>query len=220
MKYKSLPPIFNRLIFIAVTLLIVVLLAMLFFKPTSCCSEDISSDELKIINKAAEGGDVKAMMRLYYFHGDNGDGDEARRWLTLAANMNDANAQDQLSYILLLSNKPEDTANGLRYLQSAAKAGLPVAQEGLGRRLRDGDGIPQDTMQAEYWYRKASDAGSPQAMLALANLLIGKNITQERLSEALRWNSVALSSSQIKKGSFTEKELLAQRVLILKKYQK
>ena len=63
-------------------------------------------------------------------------------------------------------------SGGLRGLVSRAEGGDGGAALRLGRfYLEGGEGLPRDPLSASLWFRRAAEAGEPEAMAALAQML-------------------------------------------------
>jgi TPR repeat protein len=61
-------------------------------------------------------------------------------------------------------------ANALASDQNAAANGDQSAQLEMGKRYRDGDGVPKDLGKAKEWFAKSAAQGNQQATRALANM--------------------------------------------------
>ena len=57
---------------------------------------------------------------------------------------------------------------------AAAEQGHMYAQFNLGSSYANGDGVPQDMVEAEKWYRKAAEQGYEDAIAALKALESGE----------------------------------------------
>lgn len=80
------------------------------------------------------------------------------------------------------SPSPRDLPE-LARIRLAAEGGDPDAMNRLGLRYWMGDGVFQSADEAEGWFRRGAEVGSPEAVLNLGSLLIG----QGRIREALPW---------------------------------
>jgi len=87
----------------------------------------------------------------------------------------DANAQWMLGQALLTGSLgTTDDAEAVRWLQLAADQGHALAQRDLGMLYEQGQGVPQDVLEAFFWYSLASRHDSGRAKLrrdALAAML-------------------------------------------------
>lgn len=86
--------------------------------------------------------------------------------------------------------KPTRT-QGIATLKRQAPAGIPPAQNSLGRAYDLGQGVPQDYAQAASWYRGAAEQGIAAAQYRLAVLYAkGKGVPQD-YKEAVHWTQKA-----------------------------
>lgn len=88
------------------------------------------------------------------------DMSEAEKWFRLAAEQGHARAQYELgSWYSILSassmstTQEADAAEAAKWFRKAAEQGLGWAQLNMGHRYADGDGVPQDYVQAFAWLR-------------------------------------------------------------------
>ena len=98
--------------------------------------------------------------------------DEKLRWLTVAAEGGQAEAQYQL-YLFMMKSSMADYKfrSALDWLQSAAESGFADAQYELGRNLIQGNqqlGIERNSKNARQWWEKAAVNGHGRAMEELA----------------------------------------------------
>lgn len=86
------------------------------------------------------------------------------------------------------------SADQIRVLRQQAAAGDTEAELALGRRYAEGDGVPQDAVQAASLFRKAAEAGNDRAQLALGILYRdGIGVPQDQ-QESVRWIRKAAES--------------------------
>jgi uncharacterized protein len=72
-----------------------------------------------------------------------------------------------------------------------ADQGYPAAQNSLGARYRDGQGVAQDFVEALKWFRRAADQGYAEAQFNLALMYdTGKGITKD-YAQAVKWFRLA-----------------------------
>jgi TPR repeat protein len=71
-------------------------------------------------------------------------------------------------------------AMGLAELKTYAEANVPEAQLELASRYDAGRGVAKDSIEATTWYRKAAEAGSNDATLALADRLIEGTAAEQK----------------------------------------
>jgi TPR repeat protein len=84
------------------------------------------------------------------------------------------------------------------WMRKAAEQNLAAGQQGLGVLYEDGDGVPEDDIQAATWYRKAVDQNYVPAMNDLARLLATtkeKTIRNPQQAIALATKAVASGSN-------------------------
>jgi len=83
---------------------------------------------------------------------------DAEKWLRLAAEQGDADAQCSLATAYQRGwFGGFDDEEALRWLRKAAAQGLPNAQFSLGQVYEYGEGVPESNSLAASWYRKAAD---------------------------------------------------------------
>lgn len=89
-----------------------------------------------------------------------------------AAQEGNAEAQLRIARVLLFGGAQagEQSAEAVRWLQSAAEKGNPAAMVMLGKLYRSGFGVLQDYGQAVRWIRTAAERGDPDGMLELGRL--------------------------------------------------
>jgi TPR repeat protein len=81
-------------------------------------------------------------------------------------------------------------------LQAKAQAGDASAQFSLGVLYDNGQGVPQDYVQAAQWYRKAAEQGFAAAQYNLAQMYIkGLGVPQDYL-EAAQWDRKAAEQGE------------------------
>jgi len=128
-------------------------------------------EALRWFRKAASLGDLEAMTYLGALHewGDTGDIDldQAAEWYRCAADAGQLQAMTNLAALLLRRGREEDVPEARRWLSHAAKAGYPVAMNGLGEVCRWRE---KDERKAEQWFRKAAERGNTAAMVNLGTM--------------------------------------------------
>ncbi|HUP91672.1 MAG TPA: caspase family protein [Solimonas sp.] len=72
-------------------------------------------------------------------------------------------------------------------LEKQALQGGPSAQADLGRRYEYGDGLPQNDVQAAYWYRKSAEQGYVLAQIKLGSLYRNGHGVERDDAQALAW---------------------------------
>ena len=68
-----------------------------------------------------------------------------------------------------------------------AEAGDPDAQYNLACMLHDGDGIKENKIEAEKWFRKAAEQGNAEAQYKLARMLYYGSGIPANETEAALW---------------------------------
>jgi uncharacterized protein len=117
---------------------------------------------------------------------------EAERYLRLAANAGDANAQLDLAHVYwdgIL--RPADYPETLKWLRLAAAQHHPIAEINLGELYFLGHGVPQNDSIAAGWFKKAADDAFDWndqwlAIAKLDNLYRDTPLSNDRL-EAYKW---------------------------------
>ena len=72
-----------------------------------------------------------------------------------------------------------------------ADQGYPAAQNNLGARYRDGQGVAQDFVEALKWFRLAADQGYAEAQYNLAVMYdSGKGMTKD-YTQSVKWFRLA-----------------------------
>lgn len=124
--------------------------------------------------KGAENGQPDCMLRLshYYYDGLGGlekDEKKGGEWLDNAVKAGSSMAAVELAGRLAKGEKP-DPLGAYRLLLSAAKSGLPTAQNELGLLYLSGSLGVNDPAAALSWWSAAAKAGLPAAQSNLGNL--------------------------------------------------
>jgi hypothetical protein len=90
------------------------------------------------------------------------------------------------------SGAPKSAEPDLKTVRASAAKGDPGAQEIMGERYEDGDGVPQDTAKAAKWYLRAAQQGNTKAQKALGDLYLkGEGISQD-YAQAYFWITLSL----------------------------
>lgn len=138
--------------------------------------------------RAAEAGCVEAYMPTaqLYAGAENlfEDRAEALKWFRLAFEAGDAEAAVHIGQIL---EKQGDEAGALPWIQKAAEMGSAAALASLGKRHRQGRGVPRDEGRAGQCLRRAAEGGDAEGMVELADLLLHRQMLKPDGPEALRW---------------------------------
>ena len=85
------------------------------------------------------------------------------------------------------ASERQDYATALRLWRPLADQGYAPAQNNLGVRYANGQGVPQDYAEAARWYRKAADQGNFFAQNNLGVMYADGQGVQQDYAEAMRW---------------------------------
>lgn len=167
-------------------------------------------DQLGLLRRSAEGGDVKAMVQLAIHLGEDPEG---VTWLRKAAEQGDRLGMSWLGSAYN-DHFELDRREMIRWFRKAAAAGDPFAQSRLfawgvekggfkaaipwlekaaaandsracyflGKYAANGNGRPKDLVASERWYRKGAELGHSNCMEAMGDLL-----KQRQLGRAMKW---------------------------------
>ena len=90
-----------------------------------------------------------------------------------------------------------DFATALREWRSLAEQGHAVAQNNLGALYDNGEGVPEDDVEAVKWYRKAAEQGYALAQFGLGRMYgSGRGVPQDD-AEAVRWYRKAAEQGDV-----------------------
>lgn len=149
-----------------------------------------SARHAALVRKAAKSGVAGAeyAMASFYSQGLFGfpvDANESLRWIRLASEHGDVNAQQYLaSYYLTGENRPKNIPEAVRWFRSAARQGHPQAQNSIGYACEIGDAGYTDLIEAYMWYQLAAKQGEPVAQVNLKRLL--PCLTSKEIAEGNR----------------------------------
>ncbi len=138
--------------------------------------------------RAAEAGCAEAYLPLAQLYAGAEhlfeDRAEALKWFHLAF---DAGSFEAACHIGRILEKQGDVAGALPWFQKAAEKGHPEALTALGRRYREGQGVPRDEARAGQCLRRAAEGGDAEGMVELADFLLHRQMMKPDGPEALRW---------------------------------
>ena len=144
------------------------------------------------LEQAANRGVAEAQRRLglLYYEG-RGLGRDlalATKWLQLASDQGDAEAQHGLA-CCLEGRKHASWKSALFWYRKAAEQGHVESQRKIGNHLLSGDHTRKNVGEAVNWYRKAAERSDARAQFALGELYEhGANeIVEQSDIEAMRW---------------------------------
>lgn len=120
---------------------------------------------LRVYSLLAEQGLAVAQFNLGLMY-DLGRGvvqnyPEAVKWYRLAADQGRTDAQYQLGHLYYKQNNYAEAA---KWFQLAADQGRADAQSNLGAMYAEGEGVPQDLVQALMWFSLAAAQNNKEAM--------------------------------------------------------
>ena len=131
----------------------------------------------------AEQGNVEAQLRLgLMYHkglGVSADRAKAMKWLRLAADQENTQAQYVLGTIYWWKN---DYAETFKLYLRSAQHGYGYAEDYLGDMYAQGFGVPVDNVQAYFWHDRAAAQGVQNA--AEKRDLIAKKLTPDEIAHA------------------------------------
>ena len=177
--------------------------------------------------KAAKQGDADGQfaVALSYWLGDSvgKDDEEALKWYRKAANQGHVVAQNNLAkmyndYALKLKKDEEKDYSeegskyyfemAARWYFRAAQSGNPIAQWNIGRRFEKGkDKVPQDFVEAYYWYGLAlkNKAGLKGSTVKVSDI----NKARERIRKSLGDDKELISQIQEQVDNWQPKQLVS-----------
>lgn len=127
------------------------------------------------IRRAAEQGKPAAEKELAGMHfsgrGIPKSENEYEKWIQRAADHGDPDSMASVSFAYEYGKygRAKDQTQAVAWLRKAADAGNNEAQQKLAWWYEDGNGIPKDYAQAEYWFLKAAE--DPKTASAVKFLL-------------------------------------------------
>ncbi|MGB1111279.1 MAG: tetratricopeptide repeat protein, partial [Gammaproteobacteria bacterium] len=156
-----------------------------------------SPQELTLLQRAAEGGNVEAQWQLglLYASGQGMPLDyvTAARWIQSAAEQGFTRAQSVLAWLFAngLGVDQDDAAAGRWYL-AAAEQGVAKDQFMVATMYRFGRyGVEVDKERMLFWYQAAANQGHTPSQFALGKMLVqGKTIPADH-ETAFQWLSLA-----------------------------
>ncbi|MCI1190610.1 sel1 repeat family protein [Calidifontimicrobium sp. SYSU G02091] len=131
---------------------------------------------LVLLERAADGGFVTAMVQLARLHEDGtatgrADLPAAHRWYLRAATAGSVEAQVEVATSYYLGRGTEtDMAQAARWYREAANAGDVGAMYLIASMYEAGLGVECDLRLALYWYALAADAGDAAAAAKVREL--------------------------------------------------
>jgi hypothetical protein len=153
--------------------------------------------------KGAEKGSAKAQLNLGKAllgpASAETDRQEGLEWTKKAADQGFTEAELSYGSMLYFGDRgiPKNETQAAIYLERAAQAGNPDAQNMIGIMAEMGLGTPKDKSAAEQWFRKAALQGQSKAQASLGRTLWSDLPTQEIRIEALAWLLIANGQGEI-----------------------
>ncbi len=153
------------------------------------------AEAILMIRRAADQGEAGAQRTLAaMYRGGRGvpESDaEAVRWYGLAANQGDPDAQFDMGelYSFGLLGVAENNAEAVRLFKLAAEQGHLSAQAVLASRYDEGDGVPENFIEAYKWYNLAA-ASSDWDYYKNEKAKLRSKMTPDQIAEAQRLSSV------------------------------
>jgi TPR repeat protein len=168
-----------------------------------------------------EDNSAQALLGKLLYEGIDGvtqDVPEAMRWLRMAAEQGNANAQylmgDAYQGFKAAYGGPErDDAQAALWYRRAAEQGIAAAQYSLGDHYRNGWGVAQDNKQAAVWYRKAAEQDNTLAQYELSELyLFGAGVPADCVLAYMLLNMVSVHGQGWTERTLLEKSLSSRQI--------
>ena len=146
-----------------------------------------AKDAIKMYLKAAEQGEVKAMLalgRMYTQGRVEVDQAQATHWYTQAAHKGDVNAAFETAsrFETGLGTKL-DLTQAAAFYEQAAKGGHMEASTKLGEFYAEGKGVPKDQKLARKWLEQAGFQGNLEAAFKMGQL----SLEEGNPAQAEKW---------------------------------
>ncbi|MCB4361385.1 tetratricopeptide repeat protein [Quatrionicoccus australiensis] len=146
------------------------------------------SSETKALIVKAEAGDIDAQLRVgaaYDFgKGAPRDGTEAMRWYRMAADRDNAEAQNSVGSGLQAEKRYEEA---LPWYEKASAQGHALATNNLAYLHDLGLGVKQDRRKGFELYSHAADLGWAEAMWNIANMYGAGQLGEKDMVSACVW---------------------------------
>jgi TPR repeat protein len=143
------------------------------------------------LKKAAEAGDIEAMIRLgtFYLNDLKPDYLEALRWFRRAAEMGNAFAMERLGGMHRDGyGVKQDYQQAMAWYRKAMDGGDLAAIASIGWMHYHGMGIPKNHAEALKWYRKAAEKGGHEGMNNLGHMYrFGLGGVKKDIAKAIDW---------------------------------
>jgi len=153
----------------------------------------VTSEELDILERKAEQGDVETQYRLGKMYGRIGsvlffqdpsaelfprtDHKKGTHWYKKAAEQGHVQAQYRLAYRYVTGRGvAQNDTRAARWYEKAAKQGHKEAQFEIGQMYYKGQGVVLNDTKAAFWYQKAAEQGHAGAQFSLATMYMYEEI--------------------------------------------
>ena len=91
----------------------------------------------------------------------------------------------------------QDKAEATKWIGKAADQGLALAQNTLGERYNNGNGVSQDRGEALKWFRKAAEQGDAEAQNNLGAMYAqGQGVSRDLVRAYAWFNLAAVAGNQ------------------------
>jgi hypothetical protein len=136
----------------------------------------LTSDDLKLIKPAAEGGSdsSQVLLAVAYLNGDGGltkDPTQAVYWFEQAAIQGNAYAEERLGGLYAQGlGVPANPKLAFDWYFKAANRGVVPAQVKVGKMYQEGAGVGKDVEKAISWFHRAAAEGSAEAQFLLGKI--------------------------------------------------
>nr|CRH05774.1 Conserved protein of unknown function. Sel1 domain repeat-containing protein [Candidatus Magnetococcus massalia] len=144
------------------------------------------------VMRKARRGDVEAQYHLGLLMRDQSKGpdslEQARKWLTKAAEKDHVQAQNSLGYLYSQGMGDQaDYRQALKWYGRAAKSGDALAQFNMGHMHLRGKGVSANPPEAFQWYLKSARQGFAPAQTAVGFMFENGIGTTRRPERGLEW---------------------------------
>lgn len=154
--------------------------------------------------RLARAGDINAQLAVAVDYEDGlnqarRDSVQAARWYREAALQGNLEALFRISRLLFkgADKLPQDVPTALKFLEDAANRGHGPAQNELGIRLQQGNGLAKDVGKAAGYFEKAATQNLPAAQVNFGLLLVkGEGVAQD-YAKAFKLFESAASSGDV-----------------------
>ena len=150
--------------------------------------------EMRLLETAAENGDISAQYRLGNKYRDGKDAPcdmaKAAGWYRKAAENGSAEADVELGVMYsnaIVSVQPVDWARVAAAWERESEAGNDQSQRRLGECYRNARGVPHDPEKAVYWLQKSAEQENVVALFSLGQMYYGNRGLPRDDAKAFYW---------------------------------